>query len=222
MKNLKQLKQQYSDAGISQDGVCKDPVEQFRLWLDQAVDSGLAEAHGFCLATVSEESKPSLRTVLMKSCDHDGLVFYTNHDSRKGRQLAENNQVSALFPWYELHRQINIEGTVTRVSDQLSIEYFKSRPRDSQISAWASRQSETIASRRALEQQQWQIEQKFSGQEIPLPTFWGGYRIKPDRFEFWQGRAHRLHDRILYIKKDSARQDNRHKDDQWEIVRLSP
>ena len=222
MKNVKKLKKQYSDAGISKDNVCKDPVEQFRLWFKQAVDSGIAEPNGFCLSTVSEESKPSQRTVLMKSCDHDGLVFYTNHYSRKGQQLAENNKVSALFPWYELHRQINIEGTVSRVNDQLSREYFKSRPRDSQIGAWASRQSETIASRHVLEQQQQEIEQKFGDQEIPLPTFWGGYRISPERFEFWQGRAHRLHDRILYIKKDNAREDNPRKDKQWEIVRLSP
>lgn len=222
MKNTQKLKQQYSEAGISRDSVCKDPIEQFQLWLKQAVDSGIAEANGFCLSTVSEQGKPSQRTVLMKSCDHDGLVFYTNHDSRKGQQLAKNNKVSVLFPWYELHRQVNIEGTVSRVEESLSREYFKSRPRASQIAAWCSRQSETIASRQALEQQQREMEQKFSEQEIPLPTFWGGYRIRPERFEFWQGRAHRLHDRILYIEKDDTRKDNPQENTQWKIVRLSP
>ncbi len=217
MKNLKKLKQQYADAGIRQDSVCRDPLDQFRLWFDQALDSGIAEADGFCLSTVSTEGKPSQRTVLMKSYDRDGLVFYSNHHSRKAQQLMQNNQVSALFPWYELHRQIIIEGTVSRVSDQLSRDYFHSRPRESQISAHASRQSETIASRQMLEQQQQEIEQGFANQQIPLPKFWGGYRIKPTRFEFWQGRAHRLHDRILYIKTNSAENDN-----QWEIIRLSP
>lgn len=217
MKDLEKLKKQYSDAGISKDSVCTDPIEQFRLWFQQAVDSGIAQPNGFSLSSVSAESKPSQRTVLMKSFDSDGLVFYTNHHSRKGQQLAENNKVSVLFPWYELHRQVNIEGTVSRVNEQLSREYFESRPRDSQIGAWASRQSETLASRQVLEQQQQEMQQKFGDQAIPLPTFWGGYLISPNRFEFWQGRPHRLHDRILYSKKEHAREDR-----QWEIVRLSP
>ena len=212
MKNLKKLRKQYSDAGLSQSSVCKDPLEQFGLWFEQAVSSGIAEPDGFCLSTVSADFSPTQRTVLMKCYDHAGLVFYTNHHSRKGKQIAQNNKVSALFPWYELHRQINIEGTVNRVSDQLSREYFNSRARGSQISAYASHQSKTIAARQMLEQQQQEIEQKFGDGQIPLPEFWGGYRIKPYRFEFWQGRAHRLHDRILYTKQDS----------QWEITRLSP
>lgn len=212
MKDLQKLKKQYADAGIAQDSVCKDPFEQFRLWFNQVVDSGIAEPNGFCLSTVSESSKPSQRTVLMKSCDGEGLVFYSNYHSRKGRQLAQNNKVSALFPWYELHRQISIEGTVSRVSDQLSREYFNSRSQESQIGAYASRQSERITSRQVLDQQQQTMTQRFSNQEIPLPEFWGGYRIKPERFEFWQGRDHRLHDRILYTKRDN----------QWEITRLSP
>ncbi len=211
MKNLQKLKQHYADVGISQDSVCKDPFEQFRLWFGQTVDSGIAEPNGFCLSTVAQTA-PSQRTVLMKSFDQAGLVFYTNHHSRKGQQLAQNNKVSALFPWHELHRQISIEGTVSRVSNTLSRDYFNSRTRGSQIGAHASSQSETLASRQVLEQQQQEVEQRFDDREIPLPEFWGGYCIKPTRFEFWQGRAHRLHDRILYIKKDNR----------WQITRLSP
>ncbi len=212
MKHLAKLKKQYSATGISQDSVCKNPIEQFGLWFEQAVDAEIAEPNGFCLSTISETAKPSQRTVLMKSYDDEGLVFYTNHHSRKGRQLAQNNHVSALFPWYELHRQISIEGCVSRISDSLSVEYFNSRPRTSQIGAYASHQSEIITSRQILEQQQQAMTDRFGNQKIPLPQFWGGYRITPIRFEFWQGRAHRLHDRIRYTKK------NEH----WEIVRLSP
>ena len=211
-KDLKALKQQYSDSGIDKNTVDANPFKQFAVWFDQAVDSGIAEPNGFSLCTVSPESKPTQRTVLMKSYDEKGFVFYTNHHSRKGKQLSENHCVSMLFPWYELHRQINVEGVVSRIDDQRSFEYFNSRPVGSQIGAWASRQSETIESRQVLEQQICQIEEKFKDQEIPLPEFWGGYQIAPTRFEFWQGRTHRLHDRIIYTKNDS----------QWDISRLSP
>ncbi len=212
MKDLKQLKREYSEAGIDKDSVYPDPIAQFALWFAQAVDSGIAEPNGFSLCTVSVECRPAQRTVLMKSYDDSGFDFYTNHDSRKGQQMMENNRVSMLFPWYELHRQINIEGQVSRIDDDQSSAYFSSRPRASQISAWASHQSKIIDSRSFLEKQFETLERKFQDQAIPLPPFWGGYRIKPDRFEFWQGRTHRLHDRIVYCK------DRR----QWKISRLSP
>ena len=215
MNDLKALKKQYSDEGINKQSTNEDPFVQFRLWFDQALDSGIAEPNGFCLSTVSSDSKPSVRTVLMKGFDHQGFVFFTNHGSRKGQQLAENPSVSMLFPWYELHRQINIEGEVTRVSDKQSFEYFQSRPKGSQIGAWASRQSEVIENRAALEAQIDNIEQRFGDEEIPLPEFWGGYLIKPRRFEFWQGRTHRLHDRIVYTK-------NQQNHDNWEVNRLAP
>ncbi len=212
MNDLKKLKQLYSDTGISKESVKVDPFEQFKIWYDQAVDSGIAEPNGFSLSTVSNQGKPSQRTVLMKAYDDQGFIFYTNHHSRKGEQLANYNIVSMLFPWYELHRQINIEGTVSRIDDETSLEYFRSRPRGSQIGAWASRQSEEIESRTVLEQQQTEIENRFEGKELPLPSFWGGYRVNPTRYEFWQGRTHRLHDRIVYKRSNND----------WKIVRLSP
>ena len=212
MKDLKQLKREYSEAGIDKDSVYPDPIAQFALWFGQAVDSGIAEPNGFSLCTVSVERRPAQRTVLMKSYDDSGFIFYTNHGSRKGQQMMENNRVSMLFPWYELHRQINIEGEVSRIDDDQSYAYFHSRDRASQISAWASHQSRIIDSRSFLEEQFESLERKFQDQAIPSPPFWGGYRIKPDRFEFWQGRTHRLHDRIVYCK------DRGH----WKISRLSP
>ncbi len=212
MKDLKQLKQEYSDKGIDRNGMEPNPVVQFALWFAQAVDSGIAEPNGFSLCTVCASGRPAQRTVLMKSYDDSGFVFYTNHDSRKGRQMAENHRVSMLFPWYELHRQIHIEGEVSRLSEDESREYFRSRPRASQTGAWASHQSEPIAARWRLKEKFQRMERKFQGQAIPLPPFWGGYRIKPDRFEFWQGRSHRLHDRIVYRMERG----------QWNIMRLSP
>jgi pyridoxamine 5'-phosphate oxidase len=212
MKELEPLKKLYSDAGISKQSVRENPVDQFSIWYEQVVDSGIAEPNGFVLSTVSGDSRPSQRTVLMKSCDNNGFVFYTNHHSRKGKQLEANNTVSMLFPWYELHRQIIIEGNVTRTDEKSSWAYFSSRPRGSQVGAWASRQSEEIESRSALEEQQDEIERRFKDKALPLPPFWGGYLVSPTRFEFWQGRTHRLHDRIVYTKSESG----------WDIARLSP
>ena len=213
MADLKEFRKLFSEQGLSKAGVNPDPFAQFGLWLDQAWGSGTAEANGMCLSTVCGEGKPSQRTVLMKEYDHSGFVFYTNHNSRKGHQLAESAFVSALFPWIAIHRQIIIEGSVSRVSDKQSEAYFHSRPRDSQIAAWASRQSEVVESRAVIEDQIKEIEQRFGGATIPLPPFWGGYRIKPTRFEFWQGRNHRVHDRIIYLLSESQ---------EWELQRLSP
>jgi pyridoxamine 5'-phosphate oxidase len=212
MKELEPLKKLYSDAGISKQSVRENPIDQFSIWYEQAVDSGIAEPNGFVLSTVSVDARPSQRTVLMKSYDNEGFIFYTNHFSRKGKQIAANNTVSMLFPWYELHRQIIIEGSVTRVDEKYAREYFASRPRGSQVGAWASRQSEVIDSRSALEAQQDEIEQRFKEKALPLPPFWGGYLVSPTRFEFWQGRTHRLHDRIVYTKSGRG----------WDITRLSP
>jgi len=209
---LESLRKKYSDEGIDQLTSDPDPYIQFQFWYSQAIDSGIAEPNAFSLGSVSSDSKPSQRTVLMKSFDNEGFVFYTNHGSRKGKQMTENNQVSMLFPWYELHRQVNIEGTVSRIDDKRSFEYFRSRPEGSRIGAWASRQSQELDSRAILKKQIKEIEQKFKGQEIPLPPFWGGYLIRPKRFEFWQGRTHRLHDRIVYADQHG----------QWVKSRLSP
>lgn len=165
------------------------------------------------LATISGAPAPSQRSVLMKGFDEDGFVFFTNHGSRKAGQMRENDAVSAVFPWYALRRQVIIEGRVRRVGEAQSLEYFHSRPRDAQLGAWASRQSEALASRRVLEERMERISERFHDREIPLPAFWGGYRIRPHRIEFWQGRTHRLHDRILYARRDESA---------WEISRLFP
>ena len=212
MKDPKQPERKYPDAGIDQDSVDPDPIVQFALWFGQAIDSGIAEPNGFSLCTVSAGGRPAQRTVLMKSYEDSGFVFYTNHGSRKGQQMVGNNRVSMLFPWYELHRQIHIEGEVSRIDDDQSRAYFHSRLRASQVAAWVSHQSKVIASRSLLEEQFRNMERKFQDRAIPLPPFWGGYRIKPDRFEFWQGRSHRLHDRMVY-RRDQG---------QWKIMRLSP
>ncbi|NKB77039.1 MAG: pyridoxamine 5'-phosphate oxidase [Gammaproteobacteria bacterium] len=214
MSDLKELRQLYSEQGLSQSGVEANPFAQFNIWFDQACASDTAEANGMCLSTVSADGKPSQRTVLMKGYDEKGFVFYTNHDSRKGNQIRNNTSVSALFPWLALHRQIIIEGEVSRVDDETSLAYFHSRPRGSQIGAWASKQSHRLASRAVLEEQIKEVEARFEGQSIPLPEFWGGYRIVPKRFEFWQGRNHRIHDRIIYQWLASELV--------WQTERLSP
>ncbi len=165
------------------------------------------------LATVSASSAPSQRSVLMKDFDRHGLVFFTNHGSRKARQMQANHAVCAVFPWYALHRQVIVEGPVERLAEQASRDYFHSRPRQAQLGAWASRQSETLPSRHALAQRVARMTERFCDQPVPLPEFWGGYRIRPHRVEFWQGRSHRLHDRILYLRDAQNR---------WQISRLSP
>ena len=213
MNKPEELYRQYSDAGLTRDAVDENPFTQFGRWLDQARDAAIAEPNAMALATVSACSAPSLRSVLMKSFDQDGFVFFTNHGSRKARQMRENDAVSAVFPWYALHRQVIIEGNVRRIGEDQTRAYFHSRPRDAQLGAWASRQSETLASRQVLEEQMARIATRFPEQEVPLPEFWGGYRIHPHRIEFWQGRTHRLHDRILYTRADQSG---------WEISRLSP
>ena len=215
--------------GAAGEGVEQDPLIQFGHWLEQAENAGIAEPNAMLLATVSSgisseisgAPAPSQRSVLMKGFDEDGFVFFTNHGSRKARQMQENVAVSAVFPWYALHRQVIIEGRVGRVGEAQSLEYFHSRPRDAQLGAWASRQSETLASRRVLEERMAQISERFLDREVPLPAFWGGYRIRPHRIEFWQGQTHRLHDRILYTRRDESG-DAPADTCPWEISRLFP
>ena len=220
-------------AGLAGEGVEQDPLIQFGRWLEQAENAGIAEPNAMLLATVSGgvsseisgAPAPSQRSVLMKGFDEDGFVFFTNHGSRKARQMRENATVSAVFPWYALHRQVIIEGRVGRVGEAQSLEYFHSRPRDAQLGAWASRQSETLASRRVLEERMARISERFLDREIPLPAFWGGYRIRPHRIEFWQGQTHRLHDRILYTRRDKSADGSADAPVDtcpWEISRLFP
>ncbi len=213
MPKAARLRAQYAAAGLSRADAEPDPLAQFHRWHRQAREADIVEVNAMLLATASASAAPSQRSVLMKAFDQDGLVFFTNHHSRKGEQMRENNAVSAVFPWYALHRQVLIEGHVERIGEAQSRAYFESRPRLAQLGAWVSRQSTTLASRRVLEARLARIDERFRDQPPPLPTFWGGYRIRPQRMEFWQGRPHRLHDRILYTRQpDSA----------WQISRLSP
>ena len=213
MNKLQKLREEYAGAGLTRDTVNQDPFEQFKLWFDQARDAGIPEPNAMSLATASITSAPSQRTVLIKDFDQNGFVFFTNHGSRKARQIQENAAVSALLPWYALQRQVKIEGHVGRISEDESRKYFYSRPRKSQVGAWASRQSEVLTSRHELDARFTRISEQFRGQEIPLPEFWGGYCIQPHWLEFLQGRTHRLHDRILYTRNEGSG---------WDISRLSP
>lgn len=189
-----------------------DPVAQFSFWFSHATELRLHEPNAMTLATVDESGAPWQRTVLLKYFDGDGFVFFTNYQSHKARQIAANPQVSLLFPWITLERQVIIQGTAEKISTAESLEYFASRPRESQMGAWVSNQSEVITSRKFLMQKLAEIKEKFAHGEIPLPSFWGGYRVVPQRIEFWQGGSARLHDRMLYRRKETG----------WQIERLSP
>ncbi|HEY7144843.1 MAG TPA: pyridoxamine 5'-phosphate oxidase [Streptosporangiaceae bacterium] len=176
-----------------------DPLVQFGRWLDDATAAGLAEPTAMVLATVSGSGRPRARTVLLKSFDQSGFTFYTNRTSRKGSDLAEVPRACLLFPWHPMHRQVIIEGAVTALSTAQSEPYFRTRPRGSQLGAWASRQSSVIGSRDELEDRYASLARRWpEGTEVPMPGFWGGYRVEPEVYEFWQGRLNRLHDRLRY------------------------
>lgn len=207
------LRREYKRDGISEESVKKNPVDQFEIWFGEALESDLTDANAMTLATATADGKPSSRIVLLKGFDNNGFRFYTNYSSRKGKELQENPHAALCFYWPALERQIRVEGKVSKLSREQSAKYFQSRPRDSQIGAWASNQSSGIGSREKLETKFEEFRQKFEGEEVPLPDFWGGYLLNPKKIEFWQGRTGRLHDRIVY-KKDS--------DGNWSIRRLSP
>jgi len=194
-----------------------DPVEQFASWLSDAVAAGLAEPNAMVLATAGADGWPESRTVLLKGYDGDGFVFYTNHTSRKGRDLAENPRASAVFPWHALRRQVRISGTVERLGPERSAAYFHTRPHGSQLGAWASeRQSAVIAGREVLTRRFAELSARWpEGTPVPLPDFWGGYLIAPLAVEFWQGNADRLHDRIRYRRADP-------RTGTWTVERLAP
>ncbi|MGI8811040.1 MAG: pyridoxamine 5'-phosphate oxidase [Pyrinomonadaceae bacterium] len=211
-KELADVRRNYSKSELSESGVSADPFEQFSTWMENTLSSGILEPNAMVLSTADAECRPSSRVVLLKGFDQSGFVFFTNYESRKGRELAANPHAAILFFWPELERQINISGTVDRVSREGSETYFRSRPFDSRIGAWASKQSSKIESRTELEKRFASLKNSYSDGEVPLPPFWGGFRLSPDRFEFWQGRSSRLHDRICYKLRGGR----------WEISRLSP
>lgn len=200
-------------SGLSRDDLDKNPASQFAQWLLEAVEAGIPEANAMTLATVSAEGHPSQRMVLLKHFDSSGFVFYTNLESRKALDIAGNPHVSLHFAWLGLQRQVIVTGRAEKLSSVEAFSYFSTRSRDSRFAAWASQQSRPIASREELEHRFQQMKERFAEGEIPLPAFWGGYRVHPDSLEFWQGRQHRLHDRFLYRR--AAEGD-------WTIERLSP
>lgn len=213
-KKLFELRRNYTHGGLSLYQVFPDPLSQFNLWFEQALFAGLTEPNAMTLATADREGSVSARIVLLKEIDDKGFVFYTNYNSQKARQLEENPRASLVFFWAELERQVRIEGVVSKVSDEESDEYFESRPRESQLGAWASDQSEIVQTREELFKNYRKLEKEFEGQQIPRPAHWGGYRLIPDRVEFWQGRPGRMHDRILYTLSNDRTA--------WEKQRLAP
>ena len=211
--DLENLRREYLRGGLKREDLADDPIAQFRLWMQQAIEMEVADPTAMVLATVSAAGQPSQRIVLLKNLDQDGFVFFTNYGSRKAREVAENPRVSLLFPWYSIDRQVKVCGRAEKVAPAQSLRYFLSRPRESQLAAWASRQSSPISSRDFLMSQLQGVKEKFAQGEIPLPDFWGGLRVRPQQIEFWQGGAHRLHDRFEYNRED---------DGGWTIQRLSP
>ncbi len=190
----------------------QDPIALFGRWYEEAEEAGIFQPDAMSVATCAEDGRPSARMMLLKGFDARGFVFFTNYGSRKAKELLANPQVAMTFYWPILERQVRLEGTVSRLSDQESYAYFKTRPRGSRIGAWASDQSTPLASRAILEQRVREYEEKFRDQDVPLPPFWGGYRAMPDRIEFWQGRLDRLHDRLCYAREG----------DVWKVTRLYP
>ena len=211
--DLTALRENYTRNGLTRDDLKTDPFKQFEKWFQEATEAELPEPNAMSLATASATGEPSIRTVLLKYFAEDGFVFFTNYESKKAQQIEENPHVALLFLWLPLERQVKIQGTATKIPTAESLNYFTSRPRGSQLGAWCSAQSSVISSRKLLEMKFEELKYKFQHGEIPLPSFWGGYRVKPKRFEFWQGRPNRLHDRFSYTLKEETT---------WEIARLAP
>ncbi len=211
-EQIAQIRREYTKGGLRRSDLTPEPLALFERWLGQAVDAHLADPTAMVVATVDQSGQPYQRIVLLKHYDERGLVFYTNLGSRKAQQLATNPKISLLFPWHMLDRQVMVQGQAERLSTIEVLKYFHSRPRDSQIGAWVSKQSSRISARGILEGKFLELKQKFQQGEVPLPSFWGGFRVNIEQMEFWQGGANRLHDRFLY-QRDG---------DQWQVDRLAP
>lgn len=210
---LEDVRREYLRGGLKREDLAENPITQFEAWLKQAIDAGLQDPTAMTVATVNADGQPSQRIVLLKQVNDKGFVFYTNYESRKAQDIEANPLVSLHFPWHLLERQVKICGRVEKVSSAESLKYFLSRPEESQLAAWASAQSRPVSSRQLLMQQFTAMKEKFSKGSIPLPDFWGGYRVVPTAIEFWQGGANRLHDRFEYQRQE---------DGSWDIERLAP
>ena len=210
---LDDMRAEYTSGELHRRDLNPDPVAQFTLWFDQACHAGIIEPNAMSLATVGADGRPTVRTVLLKQYDARGFVFFTNLESRKSQQIDGNPQVALLFPWIGLERQVVINGAAEKISPAETLAYFITRPLGSQLSAWVSPQSRVVESRKFLEMKWDEIKRKFAAGQVPLPSFWGGFRVRPEEIEFWQGRQSRLHDRFLYSQAA---------DGAWKIDRLAP
>lgn len=214
MKNFESQRERYTKDELVEDNIVSNPIELFQQWMVQAINHHVKEPNAMIMSTVDQDGQPEARTVLLKEIYEEGFVFYTNYNSNKAKQILANPKVSLLFLWLESERQVRISGTATKISTQKSKEYFQKRPRGSQIGAWTSPQSEVIPNRTFLTSRKNEIENQFAG--VPIldkPDFWGGFKIDPQKIEFWQGRDNRLHDRLLFTKSE---------DSSWKIDRLAP
>ena len=206
------LRHDFAKQTLDKKDVNENPILQFEKWFKEAVDAKVNEPNAMTVATASPEGRPSARILLLRNFDENGFVFYTNYTSRKGGEILKNPYASLLFFWPELERQVRIEGKLTKQSAEESDKYFKTRPRTSKLGAWTSEQSRVVTSRSALDEEYKKLSEKYPGEDVPRPIYWGGYILEPTSIEFWQGRPSRLHDRLLYTKEKSS----------WKIERLAP
>lgn len=213
LKNyLSEIRRDFAGKPLNEDSVAENPIDQFQIWMEEAINAQLLDPYAMSVSTVAENGQPSTRIVYLRDIYPEGFIFYTNYDSQKGKNISKNNKVALNFLWSELERQIRVEGEVEKLNEEASDVYFAKRPRESQIGAWASNQSQLIKNRQALEDKVIFYTDKFKGIPIPRPAHWGGYLVKPSKIEFWQGRPSRLHDRIVYAKNG----------ERWEQSRLCP
>ncbi len=209
---INSIRRDFANRPLDESGLLSDPFNQFAQWMEEAVNSQILDPYAMCVSTVGNDLWPSSRIVYLRDVAEDGFVFYTNYDSHKAKDIAQNPFAAINFHWSELERQVRIEGGVSKITEDKSDAYWASRPRESQVSAWMSEQSQSVGSREELELRKSAILQRFEGVEIPRPNHWGGYVVVPDRVEFWQGRPNRLHDRLVYLKQTNH----------WKIIRLNP